>query len=62
MSRLPTDPPSHRAVENLIATYAELVDDGDFAGSVPCSPTPRSSPAACRSVAGTPSRGCSGTR
>ena len=28
-----TDPPSsHRAIENLIATYAELVDDGDFAG------------------------------
>ena len=23
---------SHRAIENLIATYAELVDDGDFAG------------------------------
>ncbi|MFF4902761.1 nuclear transport factor 2 family protein [Streptomyces sp. NPDC001068] len=23
--------PSHRAVENLIARYAELVDDGDFA-------------------------------
>jgi 3-phenylpropionate/cinnamic acid dioxygenase small subunit len=22
----------HRAIENLIATYAELVDDGDFAG------------------------------
>ncbi|MEV7189258.1 nuclear transport factor 2 family protein [Kitasatospora sp. NPDC093102] len=29
----PTDPvPSHRAIENLIARYAELVDDGDFAG------------------------------
>jgi 3-phenylpropionate/cinnamic acid dioxygenase small subunit len=29
----PNDPPSsHRAIENLIATYAELVDDGDFAG------------------------------
>ncbi|MER8186866.1 nuclear transport factor 2 family protein [Kitasatospora sp. NPDC094015] len=29
----PTGPASgHRAVENLIATYAELVDDGDFAG------------------------------
>ncbi|MBC2874165.1 MULTISPECIES: nuclear transport factor 2 family protein [Streptomyces] len=29
----PADPvPSHRAVENLIARYAELVDDGDFAG------------------------------
>jgi 3-phenylpropionate/cinnamic acid dioxygenase small subunit len=28
-----SDPPSsHRAIENLIATYAELVDDGDFAG------------------------------
>ena len=25
-------PSSHRAIENLIATYAELVDDGDFAG------------------------------
>ncbi|MEV7599744.1 nuclear transport factor 2 family protein [Kitasatospora sp. NPDC089797] len=24
--------PNHRAVENLIARYAELVDDGDFAG------------------------------
>jgi 3-phenylpropionate/cinnamic acid dioxygenase small subunit len=23
---------SHRTIENLIATYAELVDDGDFAG------------------------------
>jgi 3-phenylpropionate/cinnamic acid dioxygenase small subunit len=31
--RASTDPPSsHRAIENLIATYAELVDDGDFAG------------------------------
>ncbi|NUR03008.1 MAG: nuclear transport factor 2 family protein [Streptomyces sp.] len=30
---VPADPPSgHRAVENLIARYAELVDDGDFAG------------------------------
>ncbi|MFE4355577.1 nuclear transport factor 2 family protein [Kitasatospora sp. NPDC057518] len=29
----PVDPvPSHRAIENLIARYAELVDDGDFAG------------------------------
>lgn len=33
----PTDPTtdpaaSHRAVENLVARYAELVDDGDFAG------------------------------
>ncbi|MEE4545835.1 nuclear transport factor 2 family protein [Streptomyces sp. V4-01] len=29
----PGDPmPSHRAIENLIARYAELVDDGDFAG------------------------------
>jgi 3-phenylpropionate/cinnamic acid dioxygenase small subunit len=27
-----TQAPSHRAIENLIATYAELVDDGDFAG------------------------------
>jgi SnoaL-like domain len=25
-------PPSGRAIENLIATYAELVDKGDFAG------------------------------
>jgi len=24
-------PPSYRAIEGLIATYAELVDDGDFA-------------------------------
>ena len=32
-NRVPTDPPSScRAIENLIATYAELVDDGDFAG------------------------------
>ena len=32
-NRLPSDPPSsHRAIENLIANYAELVDDGDFAG------------------------------
>ncbi|KOG63956.1 aromatic-ring-hydroxylating dioxygenase [Streptomyces griseoflavus] len=32
---MPTEPdptPSHRAIENLIARYAELVDDGDFAG------------------------------
>jgi 3-phenylpropionate/cinnamic acid dioxygenase small subunit len=29
---VPTDSPSsYRAIENLIATYAELVDDGDFA-------------------------------
>ncbi|MFD7135230.1 nuclear transport factor 2 family protein [Streptomyces sp. NPDC059894] len=29
----PVEPPSgHRAVENLIARYAELADDGDFAG------------------------------
>ncbi|MFF3006522.1 nuclear transport factor 2 family protein [Kitasatospora sp. NPDC057940] len=33
-ARPATDPTaeSHRAVENLIARYAELVDDGDFAG------------------------------
>ena len=32
-NRALTDPPSsYRAIENLIATYAELVDDGDFAG------------------------------
>jgi 3-phenylpropionate/cinnamic acid dioxygenase small subunit len=32
-NRVPTDPLSScRAIENLIATYAELVDDGDFAG------------------------------
>ncbi|WP_336054544.1 nuclear transport factor 2 family protein [Streptomyces sp. CA2R101] len=32
-TRRPADPASsHRAVENLIARYAELVDDGDFAG------------------------------
>ncbi|MFI4977286.1 MAG: nuclear transport factor 2 family protein [Solirubrobacterales bacterium] len=31
--RVSTDPPSsYRTIENLIATYAELVDDGDFAG------------------------------
>ncbi|GAA1086160.1 MULTISPECIES: nuclear transport factor 2 family protein [Streptomyces violaceusniger group] len=30
---MPADPAlSHRAIENLIARYAELVDDGDFAG------------------------------
>ncbi|MFI2606569.1 nuclear transport factor 2 family protein [Kitasatospora sp. NPDC018619] len=30
---VPAEPmPSHRAIENLIARYAELVDDGDFAG------------------------------
>ncbi|MGW1626067.1 nuclear transport factor 2 family protein [Streptomyces sp. NPDC002172] len=36
MSTSPRTPgdrtPSHRAVENLIARYAELVDDGDFGG------------------------------
>jgi 3-phenylpropionate/cinnamic acid dioxygenase small subunit len=32
-NRLPTDPASsYRAIANLIARYAELVDDGDFAG------------------------------
>jgi 3-phenylpropionate/cinnamic acid dioxygenase small subunit len=32
-ARMPADPTSsHRAIENLIAGYAELVDDGDFAG------------------------------
>jgi 3-phenylpropionate/cinnamic acid dioxygenase small subunit len=32
-TRFPGEPPSsYRAIENLIATYAELVDDGDFAG------------------------------
>lgn len=32
-ARTPADPTSgHRAIENLIARYAELVDDGDFAG------------------------------
>jgi 3-phenylpropionate/cinnamic acid dioxygenase small subunit len=31
--RFPSDPTSsYRAIENLIAAYAELVDDGDFAG------------------------------
>ena len=30
---VPSDPASsYRAIENLIASYAELVDDGDFAG------------------------------
>ncbi len=30
---VPADPsPSYRAIEKLIMTYAELVDDGDFAG------------------------------
>lgn len=31
-NQLPADPSSSRIIENLIATYAELVDDGDFAG------------------------------
>ncbi|MEV5375864.1 nuclear transport factor 2 family protein [Streptomyces nondiastaticus] len=32
-TRTLADPiPSYRAIENLIARYAELVDDGDFAG------------------------------
>ena len=32
-TRVPADPPSsHRAIGDLITTYAELVDDGDFAG------------------------------
>ncbi|MFI1330510.1 nuclear transport factor 2 family protein [Streptomyces sp. NPDC020845] len=32
-TRMPADPASsYRAIENLIARYAELVDDGDFAG------------------------------
>jgi hypothetical protein len=32
-ARVPAGPPAgDRAIENLIATYAELVDDGDFAG------------------------------
>ena len=32
-NRVPTDPPSSsRVIENLSATYAELVDDGDFGG------------------------------
>ena len=32
-ARMPDDPSlSHRAIEKLIAAYAELVDDGDFAG------------------------------
>jgi 3-phenylpropionate/cinnamic acid dioxygenase small subunit len=31
--RIPANPPlSHLAIQNLIVTYAELVDDGDFAG------------------------------
>ncbi|MGW2463758.1 nuclear transport factor 2 family protein [Streptomyces sp. NPDC001356] len=29
---VPAPESSHRAIENLIARYAELVDDGDFAG------------------------------
>jgi 3-phenylpropionate/cinnamic acid dioxygenase small subunit len=32
-SPMPVDPSSsYRAIENLIAAYAELVDDGDFSG------------------------------
>jgi hypothetical protein len=32
-TRIPAGrPSSYRAIENLIATYAELVDDADFAG------------------------------
>ncbi|MGW1173297.1 nuclear transport factor 2 family protein [Kitasatospora sp. NPDC002543] len=32
MSATPDPMPGHRVVENLIMRYAELVDDGDFAG------------------------------
>ncbi|MET9314085.1 nuclear transport factor 2 family protein [Kribbella sp. NPDC003505] len=32
MARVPIDPAGGREIENLIARYAELVDDGDFAG------------------------------
>ncbi|WP_350280511.1 nuclear transport factor 2 family protein [Kribbella sp. HUAS MG21] len=32
MTRVPIDPADGREIENLIARYAELVDDGDFAG------------------------------
>ncbi len=31
-ARVPIDPASSRQIENLIARYAELLDDGDFAG------------------------------
>ncbi|MCI2423013.1 nuclear transport factor 2 family protein [Saccharopolyspora sp. K220] len=31
-AHVPIDAASSRAIENLIARYAELVDDGDFAG------------------------------
>ena len=32
MSVPTTDPPSYWAISNLIATYAQLIDDGDFRG------------------------------
>ncbi|WP_202876471.1 hypothetical protein [Kribbella sp. VKM Ac-2566] len=32
MARVPIDPADGREIENLIVRYAELVDDGDFAG------------------------------
>jgi hypothetical protein len=40
-ARAPADPPpSYRAVQNLIVTYAELVDDGDFDVSRHLRPAP----------------------
>lgn len=32
MTRVPIDPADVHAIERLILRYAELVDDGDFAG------------------------------
>jgi 3-phenylpropionate/cinnamic acid dioxygenase small subunit len=32
VTRVPVDPADGREIENLIVRYAELVDDGDFAG------------------------------
>ncbi|MET9276143.1 nuclear transport factor 2 family protein [Kribbella sp. NPDC003557] len=32
MARVPIDPADGREIENLVVRYAELVDDGDFAG------------------------------
>lgn len=61
-NRVPTDPlSSYRIIENLIATYAELVDDGDFAGiGIPLADATFTG--ATGSVSGRdPSRRCGGT-
>jgi hypothetical protein len=51
---------SYRAIESRIATYAELVDDGDFAGLGLLLADATSTGAAGRGVAAMPSRRCSG--